>query len=138
MDGESASMRLRGRTVFSVELPLPISLNNAYANRKPFGATGPKSFRGGRYPTKAHLNWKRDAGFELNLANPPTFSGPYSFQIIVPLKMRGDASNRIKLAEDLFVQHGVTDDDSKAVDSRATRSADVPPGRCVCIIKSVS
>lgn len=125
-----------GPASFRVELPLPISLNNAYANRKPFWATEPRSFRGGRYPTKAHTDWKRAAEWELALAKPPTFVGPYKFQILVPVAMRGDASNRIKLAEDLFVQQGVTPDDSKAVDSRATRSSDVRPGRCVVIVEA--
>jgi hypothetical protein len=119
-----------------IELPLPISLNNAYANRKPFGAMGPKTFRGGRYPTKAHLAWKEAAAWELALSRPPKFTGPYTFQILVPMKMRGDASNRIKLAEDLLVQHGVTADDSKATDSRATRSADVPAGRCIIVVRT--
>jgi Holliday junction resolvase RusA-like endonuclease len=116
---------------FRIELPLPISLNNAYANRKPRLGS-----RGGRYPTKKHLLWKMAAAWELKIAKPVKISGPYTFQIIVPMGMRGDASNRIKLVEDLLVSHGVTDDDSKCVDSRASKSGSVPKGRCVVIVQA--
>ena len=121
-----------------IELPLPISLNNAYANRKPFGATGPSTFRGGRYPTREHVAWKKAAGWELTLAKPPKFSGPYKLKIMVPDKMRGDVSNRIKLAEDLLVENGVTPDDSQCVSATATRSEIVPKGRCILIVESVA
>lgn len=125
-------------TSFRVELPLPISLNNAYANRKPSGAKGPKSFRGGRYPTKEHTAWKKAAAWELAIAKPPKITGPYRFEILVPDKMRGDVSNRIKLAEDLLVEQGVTPDDSQCVSSMAMRSLGVPKGRCIVIVGAVA
>jgi hypothetical protein len=113
--------------IFRAEISIPPSLNNAYSN-----APGR-----GRVPSKSHKDWKFTAAWELKVAKPPRLRGPYTFTILLPEKMRGDVSNRIKLAEDLFVGV-VTPDDRHCVKSSAERCADVPPGRCVVIIESAA
>lgn len=109
------------------DLPLPPSTNNAYFNVKGRG----------RAPSAATLRWKGEAGWTVKCAGQGRITGPYSFTILLPAKMRGDVSNRIKLAEDLFVALRVTPDDSKAVSVTAQRSDTVPDGRCVVVIEPV-
>ena len=67
----------------------------------------------------------------------PKFTGPYTFQLLIPEKARGDADGYIKLAQDLFVELGITPDDKYCQDSRATRDPSVPWGRCVVVVASV-
>lgn len=114
-------------TSFRVELALPPSINSAY-----------ETHVGGRHLSKRAREWKIAAGWELRLAARRFggLTGGYTFQILVPQKMRGDATNRIKLAEDLLVAHGITPDDRNTTDGRATRSAEVPTGRCIVIVES--
>ena len=112
-----------------VELPVPPSTNNAYANRKGGG---------GRFPSKAHRQWKKDAGWALQAAKVGKVVGPYKLSILLPIDLRGDVSNRIKLAEDLLVEHGVTPDDHNAASVLSHRSAVVPPGKCLIIVESSS
>lgn len=110
-----------------VELPIPPSVNRAYANN--FG-------RGkGRFLTKAARDWKAEAGWLIKVAKLDRVTGRYQLAILLPEKMRGDVSNRIKIAEDLLVTFGITPDDSRAVSVIAKRSADVPPGKCVIIVE---
>ena len=111
-----------------IELPVPPSINNAYCNRKG---------RGGRYPSKAHREWKEAAGWTLAAAKPGKVTGPYKLAIMLPLGLRGDVSNRIKLAEDLLVTHGITPDDRNAVSVLAHRSEDVPAGKCIVVVEAV-
>ncbi len=112
------------------DLPLPPSTNGAYTNRK--GGRGK-----GRYPSKAHKEWKIEAGWLLNTQKSERIIGPYRFTILVPQDMRGDVSNRVKLAEDLMVEFGITPDDRYAVSSHAERSMEVAPKRCIIILEAV-
>lgn len=107
-----------------INLPLPPSSNNAYIN----------VLGRGRVPSQAHKSWKHHASWAIAIFHPGTIGGPYRFTIYLPLKMRGDVSNRIKLAEDLLVTMGVTPDDKHAVSVHSERSADVAPGWCVITI----
>lgn len=116
------------REEFRFTLPIPPSLNNAYANSKDGR---------GRFPSKQHKEWKIAAGWLLKQSVRPKITGPYRFTILLPENMRGDCSNRLKLAEDLLVEHGITPDDSKAVSALAERSAKVVPMTCVVIVESV-
>lgn len=114
-------------SVFRIELPLVPSLNNAYAtNRK----------TGRRFTTKKVREWKENAGWLVTISKPPKIDAPYSFDIYLPAQTRGDCSNRIKIAEDLLVELGVTPDDSCAVSSCAYRADWVPPGRCIVVVGS--
>ena len=113
---------------FSVEITIPPSLNNAYANVPGRG----------RVPTAQHKAWKLAAGWELLAAKPPKFCGPYRLTIQVPAGMRGDVSNRIKLAEDLLVSLRITPDDKNAVSVLAERVAGIPAGRCIIDLRSAA
>lgn len=88
---------------FSVEIPVPPSLNHAYAN-----APGK-----GRVKTKSTTAWKRTTAWLIRSRIPAsrTISGAIHVRLELPRKMRGDADNRIKLALDALVMSGRIDDD---------------------------
>lgn len=91
--------------IASYSLPMPPSLNSAYAN-----------FVGrGRIPTKKLKAWKIEAGWELQKQKPRAFDVPVEIDIKVQLmpKQRGsDIDGRLKFVVDLLVSHGVIKDDS--------------------------
>ena len=103
-----------------IELPIPPSLNNAYAN-----VAGR-----GRVPSKTHREWKEVAGWTVKAARLPQVKEPYHFTIWLPDTLRGDPSNYIKLAEDLMVSLMVIPDDRHALSARAAKSQRIPPKRC--------
>ena len=84
---------------------LPPSVNHMYG----------KSKRWVYISTKARA-WQRNAGTELNIQKPGRVVGTYTMTIELarPDNRRRDASNYIKILEDLLVRHGVVDDDSLA------------------------
>ena len=89
-----------------IRLPVPPSTNAMYFNRK-YGKGR------GRIKTPAYRKWLVEAdGWYLEqkrrLIHPPRV--PLSIKIMLP-KIRGDASNRIKAAEDYLVSRGITGDD---------------------------
>ena len=108
-------------TIFRAEITIPPSSNGAYTNVPGRG----------RVPIAQHKAWKLAAGWELAALKTPKFVCPYRLTIMLPAKMAGDVSNRVKLAEDLLVNLRITPDDRNAVSVTAMRSADVPKGRCV-------
>ena len=108
-----------------VELIIPPSLNNAYA-------TLPNKRR---IPSKDHAAWKARAGWMLNASRCKPIPGRYTFTILVPWDMLGDVSNRIKLAEDLFVEMRLTEDDSKAVSVTCRRDKTVEHGMCIVEVR---
>ena len=84
-------------------LPIPPSSNNLFAN-----ANGK-----GRIRTKTYTKWLKEADAwyylqRLNQQQPIT--GPIELHIRLP-RIRGDASNRIKAAEDYLVSRKLTGDD---------------------------
>ncbi len=79
----------------------------------------------------AHGEWKALAGWEVSCQKPQKIIGPYRLAISLPWAMRGDVSNRIKLAEDLLVAMHVISDDHNAVWVCAQRSKDVKADRCL-------
>jgi len=105
-------------TTFS--LPIPPSLNNCF----------PTNTRTGRrFKSAEYKRWEEHAGFLLQNVKA-IGGGPYALCIVLPEKMRGDISNRIKAVEDLLVAHGITSDDSKCWDVRAMRGITQVPGWC--------
>lgn len=110
-----------------VELPLVPSLNGAYV------AVGNK-----RVPSKEHVTWKRAAGWQLQTMKLEPVRGAYKFLLLVPKDMKGDVSNRPKLAEDLFVELKLTPDDRHATETTCRRDMSVPRGRCVVEITEVT
>lgn len=83
-------------------LPIPPSVNGLYAN-----------VRKGRIKTKLYRAWLKeaDAWYWLqDLHKREPIAGPAEVHIRIP-KIRGDASNRIKAAEDYLVSRKLTSDD---------------------------
>ena len=109
-----------------LRLPIPPSLNNAYWNVPGRG----------RIRSRGLADWKISAGWKLKAQRPGSVTGAYRFAIYLPEKMRGDLSNRIKAAEDLLVEHGVTPDDSRAVSVIAERSELVGDGECLVVVEA--
>lgn len=101
-------------TGFLVSLPVPPSVNNLFANKR----------SGGRYKTKEYRAWIQEAGWTVNLQKPAPVHGKYKFFLTLP-KIKGDASNRIKAAEDLLVSLGLVDDDRHCVDVQAIVSEEL-------------
>ncbi|MDE2020425.1 MAG: RusA family crossover junction endodeoxyribonuclease [Patescibacteria group bacterium] len=85
----------------TLRLPLPPSVNAAYANIPGVGRIASKRLRA----------WKKEAGWQILIQKPTRVYGPYTLEITLPRKMRGDISNRIKACEDLLVELSVTPDD---------------------------
>lgn len=87
----------------SFEVPLCPSVNAMYAN-----VAGK-----GRVKTKAYKLWRANALREMLCQSVKPVLWPVSVSITLPESMRGDASNRIKAAEDLAVCAEIIPDDSK-------------------------
>jgi crossover junction endodeoxyribonuclease RusA len=111
-----------------IELPLPPSANGAYVNVPGRG----------RVPSKAHKAWKNEAGWLVQRQRFRAIQGRYRFEIHLPDRMRGDVDGRIKLAQDLLVELGVTPDDRYAVSSHAERSETVPAKRCIIVVSEMA
>jgi Holliday junction resolvase RusA-like endonuclease len=101
----------------AIRLPMPPSINSAYANVPGRG----------RVATKALRSWKSAAGARLRKAlavipQRPVFSGLVDVEIQLPVSWASDADNRIKAVPDLLKACGViTDDKARYVRSvRAT------------------
>lgn len=111
-----------------LSMPLPPSLNSAYANVP----------RRGRVATKVLKNWKEAAGWELQRQSRAQFAGPFCIRLQVPEKARADIDNYLKCAIDLLVAHRVTPDDRFAQSVSSERSSEVEPGRCILIVESAA
>jgi Holliday junction resolvase RusA-like endonuclease len=105
----------------TISLPMPPSVNAAYATRK-----GPGR---GRVATAALRNWKAAASVDVQRAisadaERPVFRGCVEIVVRLPVPPRGepDADNRIKPVQDMLVAAGVIADDSwRYVASSAAR-----------------
>ena len=90
-----------------LDIPFPISSNNAYFNRK----------KGGRAPTNRLRTWRQAAGWDVRKQSPRPVHGPYtlSIHLIVDDNRKRDCGNFEKVVSDLLVEHGLVDDDSECV-----------------------
>jgi|SRR5690242_10252910 len=86
----------------TLRLPVPPSVNSGYANIPGVG----------RIASKRLKAWKANAGWLVLIQKPKRVTGPYTLEITLPRKVRGDITNRIKFSEDLLVELRVTPDDS--------------------------
>jgi Holliday junction resolvase RusA-like endonuclease len=110
----------------TIVLPLPPSTNNLFANGR------------GRYRTQEYDAWIEHAIYELGRQKiRDVIIGAYELNIKVPMKMRGDVSNRIKAPEDLLVKQGFLPDDKHAFKVTIERNANVPPGECHVTARSI-
>jgi Holliday junction resolvase RusA-like endonuclease len=69
----------------------------------------------GRRKTKQYASWIRGELKALVAQRARPIEPPVSILITLPELTRGDASNRVKAAEDLLVRAGVIPNDSKSV-----------------------
>jgi crossover junction endodeoxyribonuclease RusA len=88
---------------FDVEIPMPPSLNHAYANRKGVGRVKVASYR----------QWQHAAVAMIRVSVPAAkrIAGKINVHILLPVTMRGDCDNRIKPTLDALVASGRIDDD---------------------------
>jgi Holliday junction resolvase RusA-like endonuclease len=84
----------------TLTLPVPPSLNNAFAN------AGDRRVIAGPY-----ASWRRAAGWCVQTARAPRVAGPFAVDFDFWRHLPGDLDNRIKGLLDLFVAHKITDDD---------------------------
>lgn len=98
-------------------LPVPPSINDAYRNvsqkeRIAAISRGKKPPRG-RRKSYEYFAWERQADkyYQAQKRAITPMTGPLEITIRLPMKMRGDATNRIKCAEDYLVSRGITGDD---------------------------
>lgn len=85
-----------------LNLPVPPSANrlHVYAGQ------------GRRAISSDYRRWRHEAGWLIQARRPKhSIDGPYTLEIIVPQRLRGDVDNRAKPTADLLVEHGVTSDD---------------------------
>ena len=85
-------------------LPLPISVNRLWANRK----------GGRRRCSDAYTAWKAAAGAMINQQRPGRVPGLYSLELIISRSWGGDAGNAEKAISDILQEHGVIENDRKA------------------------
>lgn len=90
--------------MISYDLPLPPSVNNLYFN----------SPRGGRVKTERYRKWIEAARWALLAQRARPIAGQVRLDILVSEKSRADLENHAKATIDLFVSHGVLQDDCKA------------------------
>lgn len=111
-------------TGFLVTIPIPISVNSMYANRKR-----------GRYKTAEYKSWIEAAGWELRRQQPrPLATGPYEVRISIP-PTKGDPDNREKGVLDLLVKHQLTPDDRHCKHVSVTVIPDLEPGYAVVAVE---
>lgn len=112
---------------FTLTLPIPPSANNLFktvGNRRP--------------PTGQYLDWRDAAGWNLKQSKVERVSGRYGLFLLLPIKMRGDVSNRLKAVEDLLVANNLTDDDSRSDIALAARWPGVVEGTCIVIARPIA
>jgi Holliday junction resolvase RusA-like endonuclease len=96
---------------FTVTVGVPPSLNNAYINRR---LRNGKTIRVLSAEARAY-KLATAAAVKVAVRGDSIVRGPYSVAIDLPLKMRGDADNRIKLLLDSLVASGRVPDDRHMV-----------------------
>jgi Holliday junction resolvase RusA-like endonuclease len=85
------------------DLPLPISTNALFLNKKGKGRTKTPQYRA----------WIEEAGWEIKRQHVPSFNGPVSLAYELSENARIDLDN-LKCVADLLVNMGIIPNDSKA------------------------
>ena len=111
---------------FLISIPVPPSCNNLFANRRDGR---------GRYKTKRYREWITEAGWMAKSQRPQRVAGKYKFFLSLP-PIRGDASNRVKAAEDLIVSLGLVDDDRHCVNAQVAICDDLN-GHAIVAVEAV-
>jgi len=116
---------------FSVDLPMPPSVNHSYTVRtfKPKGGSGEATPRRGRGLSEGYKRWRDGAGLILaaayNRAGRPKIEAPWGWEIRLNLDRNSDVSNYVKAIEDLLVKAKVTPGDNWMDDGRVVRDRTV-------------
>lgn len=105
---------------FTVTVPVPPSVNNAYINRR---LRNGKVIRVLSAEARAY-KLATAAAVKIAVRGASIVHGPYNVAIDLPLKMRGDADNRIKLLLDALVASGRVPDDRHMVKVHAGKCLD--------------
>jgi len=108
-----------------INLPIPPSLNNLFANAGKRRVTTPR-----------YAAWLEEAGLHLNRQRPEPVAGWYELFLYLPAKIRGDVDNRLKGVSDLLSKHSIIEDDSLAWAIHAIRDHRVE-GECQAVIRPV-
>lgn len=97
---------------FTVEIPIPPSLNNIYAN------AGKR-----RVKTQSFAAWKREAAWTIRFKVPASQAvrGAIRVRLELPTNTAGDCDNRLKAAIDALVASGRIDDDRNVQKVEAER-----------------
>ncbi len=114
-----------------LKLPIPPSVNAAYANNK-------RGRGRGRYKTAKYKAWLEAADgmlLEQKRGLVPVLA-PAMVVIKLPMTMRGDISNRIKVVEDYLVSRELTADDSTHLHVGAVRDAAIEKGFCEIVVRA--
>lgn len=109
-------------------LRLPPSVNALYRNVAKVG----------RVKTAAYRQWVQAAHYSIIAqAFPPRLvEPPYSVSIRLPLRMRGDVSNRVKAIEDALVKAGVMTDDSRVYALNVRRDDEIAADTCKVTVQT--
>lgn len=112
----------------ALTLRLPPSVNALYRNVA----------RVGRVKTAAYRAWINAAHYSIIAqASPPRLvEPPYYVAIRLPMRMRGDVSNRIKAIEDACVKAGVMVDDSRVYAVTVRRDNTIAADHCSVTIST--
>ena len=99
-----------GAMKFTVELPMPPSINNSFVNAR---ARGTKRYGPGRIMSDEYRAWRKGAALAIiaQVRADGRVGGPIDVCIDVPERMNGDVDNRIKAVLDALVDSGRIDDD---------------------------
>lgn len=102
---------------FTVDIPVPPSLNNAYFNKRL------RSGKTIRVMNPAARAWKEATAWliKARVQSCQRIVGAYDVLVELPAKMRGDSDNRLKLAIDALVMSGRVSDDENARETTARK-----------------
>jgi Holliday junction resolvase RusA-like endonuclease len=102
---------------FTVEIPVPPSLNNAYFNKRL------RSGKTIRVMAPGARSWKTAVAWIIKgrVQACQRIEGAYDVLLELPVKMRGDSDNRLKLGIDALVMSGRVSDDVHARETAARK-----------------
>ncbi len=102
---------------FTVDIPVPPSVNNAYFNKRL------RSGKTIRVMTDSARSWKQGTAWLIKgrVQADRRIDGAYDVLLELPAKMRGDADNRLKLGIDALVMSGRVSDDVNARETTARK-----------------
>ncbi len=116
-------MKPRPLEIVLHDVPIPPSVNRMH-------------IAGTHSLTSAWRKWREDFG--KLLLGKPKLTGPWSIEIVLPRKTRGDCDNRLKIVLDSLVKFKWVDDD-RHCQSATSRRGDIcyPYKGCMIIVRAL-